>query len=271
MKLVTFIFLFLASSLAGRSQTLNKNLLLSRFPSLFTSEFVNNGNDGYISEWIATLDSTDVFADLTQKNHLYLDYLLHNYTNFDRDKLKNVQNDSIKLLNTFRNLLKRDSTFNEQMLVLSYWYLKSKGIGVEGYNAQKIKITKRELMDIASKFFFATEIAPDSSVHWKVCVGMNYYAYDTLTRKNPQIEAFCFMTVMENYYNPKYPFRERFKENASEIESNLKSHPFKERLAIARKSMFDDMTQSEELEKALIETYRGKSEQLPFELTDVRN
>lgn len=262
MRNILSVILLLTSTLATTAQILTSETLKDKYPTLFKT-FVYQEN---IFEWIAEQPENDIFSDLTKNNVLYLDYILNNYTSFDRKRIAVFKLDSTKLIQAFRKELRQDTGFNRNMQQLSYWYLKSKNITVSDYQSHKTDITTSQLMNIATRFFFATKIQPDNNIGWKVCIGQNTYADDKRNSTYPLIEAFCFMAIMDDIENAQY--YQQFKEYGSRISQQTKSLPESERLIAARDSMYKEMAGNSALKNALLNAYKNKADMLSFRLTD---
>ncbi|GAA3911904.1 hypothetical protein GO495_25735 [Chitinophaga oryziterrae] len=258
----TISALLLTSAITTNAQSLTSQVLKDKYPALFKT-FVYQGN---IFEWVAAQPENDIFNDLTSKNALYLDYILNNQTSFDRKKIAVFKYDSIQLIEAFRNELRQDTAFNRNMLQLSYWYLKSKHINVADYQSTKTDLTTDQLINIATRFFFATKIQPDNNVGWKVCIGQNAYADDKRNSTYPLIEAFCFMAIMNNIETAQY--YQHFEEYGITISQQTKYLPESERLIVARESMYKEMAGNSALKTALLNAYRNKADMLSFRLTD---
>jgi hypothetical protein len=71
---------------------------------------------------------------LTNNNTLYLDYILENYSSFERSKLVDYKNDIVRLKEVFIEELKKDSYFQKNINPLLYWYLNSKQRSGSGKN-----------------------------------------------------------------------------------------------------------------------------------------
>jgi hypothetical protein len=52
---------------------------------------------------------------LTNNNTLYLDYILENYSSFERSKLVDYKNDIVRLKEVFIEELKKDSYFQKNV------------------------------------------------------------------------------------------------------------------------------------------------------------
>jgi hypothetical protein len=256
------IILLLTSTITTNAQSLTSQVLKDKYPALFKTFIYQE----HIFEWVAEQPENDIFSDLTRENVLYLDYILTNYTSFDRKKIAVFKRDSTQLIQAFREELKQDTGFNRNMLQLSYWYLKSKNINVADYQSPRTELTTDQLINIATRFFFATKIQPDNNVGWKVCIGQNAYADDKRNSTYPLIEAFCFMVIMDNIENAQY--YQQFKEYGTKISQQTKYLPESERLIAARESMYKEMAGNSTLKNALLNAYRNKADMLSFRLTD---
>jgi hypothetical protein len=79
---------------------------------------------------------------LTNNNTLYLDYILENYSSFERSKLVDYKNDIVRLKEVFIEELKEDSYFQKNVNPLLYWYLNSKQRSGSGKNIGLLKKEK---------------------------------------------------------------------------------------------------------------------------------
>ena len=101
----------------GITQSIDSDELKSAYTSLF--QVLTMGEKG--KEFIAyfpnnQLNKSNIYANLTNENTLYLDYILENYSSVKRDKLEQYKNDSVKLREVFFKDLRNDNVL-EKILI----------------------------------------------------------------------------------------------------------------------------------------------------------
>lgn len=270
-KVLYLLIAFLCNSIVSNAQNFNHSQFVDNYPKLFQVTVEKSKDYSFVLIYPNNkLDTSDVFSDLTNNNTLYLDYILENYSSFERSKLDEYKNDPEKLKGVFIEELKKDSYFQKYVNPLLYWYLSSKQRLGSGKNLgllRKEKISKEQLFTTASKFFHAVMVKPDSSVYFKVCVGLNGFKGKSVTSEShPLVEAFCFMTVMDfaqiegvNYYRD-------FKLNVKKLSKEYLTLSSEQRLSLIREKMYQIMGNNEDLRKILLSEYERKKNILSFEL-----
>jgi hypothetical protein len=204
-------------------------------------------------------DKKNCFTNIVN-NKLYIDYLLKNYStapNYDDyDKIQ----DSITLQKEFIKNLKEDTTFNSVMTdLISKTAEKSK---------MKDSISMNKLLDIAVKFFAIYKLNDQGRYIGKVCVGMNLIK-QTEKVKMPQVEAFCFTAIFNNYQGEVFDLHNEFVNAMKELYKINLGTDNNEKLLRAQGAMFFLMRNNEILKKVLISEYEKNKENLPFILKEM--
>ena len=272
---LSFVFiLFSLFANAVFSQNLSSSDVLNYLPSIFVTKSANYSGKEYIFDQIDSLPPINIFADLTNSNMLYLDYIFNNYSNIDFNKLETFNPNVDMRHNHLVNMLINDSIFKKYFLELSFYYLNSKNIKIKDYLPHpKLQITSSQLLEIASKFFFAKEIREDSSVAWQICVGNNgYFNLSSSDQKNdmyPLVEGFCMMVIMENANDSVYNYYTDFRNNILKLQNEFSFlNDIKIKLENLRQRMYQIMSKNENLKTVLIREYKKKKSILNFELID---
>lgn len=270
-KVLYLLIVFIRNSIVSIAQNFNPSQFVEDYSKLFQVTVEKNKEYSFVLIFPNNkLDTSDVFSDLTNNNTLYLDYILENYSSFERSKLDDYKNDPERLKGVFIEELKKDSYFQKNVNPLLYWYLSSKQRLGSGKNIgllKKEKISKEQLFTTASKFFHAVMVKPDSSVYFKVCVGLNGFKGKPVTSEShPLVEAFCFMTVMDFAQKDGVNYYRDFKLNVKKISKEYLALSSEQRLTLIREKMYQIMGNNEDLRKILLSEYERKKNMLSFEL-----
>ena len=216
MRLPISAVAFLATSLVCQGQALDFQNIKQHYPTYF-SVYVGT-HEG--RNWFAPSPRTDVPADdplagLFNQNWLYVDYLLQNYRSSDASAIEKTLPDSAKAAALFAVQLRNDHRFEPLFKEQVAHFLAATGRSLTGYRPQpKLSLSTDSLMTIAAQFFYAMRERPDSSISWKVCVGMNGFMQDKRDDMQPLVEAFCFQAVFDQYDPEKPGYATDFLANA---------------------------------------------------------
>jgi len=268
MRLPISAVVFLAASLVCQGQALNFQNVKEQYPTYFN---VYVGTDQG-QHWFAPSPRTDVPADdplalLFNQNRLYVDYLLQNYRSSDAVAIEKVLPDSAKAAALFAVQLRNDRRFEKLFKEQVAHFLAATGRSLAAYQPQpKMSLSADSLMTIAAQFFYAMRERPDSSISWKVCVGMNGFMQDKHDDMQPLVEAFCFQAVF-NQYDPEKPgYATDFLANARQITRETRALHGEERLGMARRRMTALMKTNDALRTVLLGEYEKKKPMLNFTL-----
>lgn len=212
----------------------------------------------YLIKTINKIDTNSYFSDLVNNNKQYIDYLLTNFSdNSNYEKLIAI-NDTIKLQNEFIKLLEKDSVFNVVMDKLT-----KKISNKSNYTPDTISMDR--LLNTAVKYFSIIKINDDGYYVGKVCAGINGLKQTEKVRK-PQIEAFCFATILNNYQGEQFNMNNEFIKGIKELYKINLGVENEERLLRAQGAMYMFMRNNDHFKELLLVEYENKKEYLPFVL-----
>lgn len=251
--LILTIGLFTVSSF---SQT-NCNIE-TQYGKIFKIEKKKYGEKEYLLKTVNKIDTTSCFSELVNNNKQYIDYLRTHFSdNSNYEKLMSIS-DTIELQNEFIKSLERDSTFNEVMHTLT-----EKISDKSNYIPDTISMD--EMLNIAVKYFSIIKINEDGHYVGKVCTGINGLKQTEKERK-PQIEAFCFSTILNNYKAEQYNMYNEFVKGIKELYKINLGIESDDRLLRAQGAMYLFMRNNDKLNELLLSEYENKKEYLPFVL-----
>ncbi|KQC02637.1 hypothetical protein [Pedobacter sp. Hv1] len=187
-------------------------------------------------------------------------FILTNKSKF-LDQYEKLYPDTVKINNLYTQSLAADPLFMSYFSKLSLPFQNS--------NQKKMHIGLKELMLVASRFFYCESVKKDSTINAYVCVHLNGLK-NAFDKDYTLIEAFCFEAIFESYKPQPQPtpFVVNFKSYIKEAERKEK-HLFKDKavyLEKIRHYCFNKMAKDKELQKALLAYYQLNKNNLPFEL-----
>jgi len=259
MKRLALLLILFSSPIVVYSQSLTTENIKDQIPAIFKFNHID------------TLSPQSPLAEFINHNKLYVNHIVKNYSTVNYAQIKSLSNDK-NLDSLFSSALRKDSIFNAHFLESAYFYLKSTGVKILDYpNLEKITISKDQILNIASKFFYADEIR-GPQVSWKVCVGFNgsESSKNTVAREN-LIEAFCFMAVFKNLFNPDYTFEKSFSEKMGNINTQVQKEILANKkvdIDTIRNDMYGYMAKDKSLELAILNEYNNKKEMLNFVISN---
>lgn len=212
----------------------------------------------YLRKTINVLDSNSCFSDLVNNNGQYIDYLRTNFSDNSNYKELMEITDTIELQKEFINALKSDSTFNGVMNELTE-KITNKSQFIPD------TISMNGLLNIAVKYFSIIKINSDGYYVGKVCTGINGLKQTEKERK-PQVEAFCFTTILNNYQGEQFNMYGEFVKGIKELYRINLGIEYDDRLLRAQGAMYMFMRNNEKLKELLLLEYENKKEYLPFVL-----
>ena len=204
-------------------------------------------------------DSKHCFSELVNNNLMYINYLLTNFSSNANDEDLLKISDSVALKKEYILSLKEDSLFNSVMADLCAKTVEK--------SIPKDSISMDILMNIAVKYFTILDINEKDYYKGKVCAGLNAILQTEKIRQ-PQIEAFCFTSILKNYQNDEFNMYEEFVKAIKELYKVNLGVNREERLLRAQGGMFLLMKNNENLKKMLKSEYEKNKENLPFILKD---
>jgi hypothetical protein len=93
-KVLYLLIAFICNSIVSNAQNFNHSQFVDNYSKLFQVTVEKSKDYSFVLIYPNNkLDTSDVFSDLTNNNTLYLDYILENYSSFERSKLDEYKND----------------------------------------------------------------------------------------------------------------------------------------------------------------------------------
>ena len=229
--------------------------LKSAYAQIFKIEQKKYKSRTYHQRSVNKLPASHFLAKLVNSNQQYLHYLLSNFAKLDYKALKQTKNPK-QLQKLFITMLQQDEKFNQVMVKFASRALSK--------SAQKPDtITTGDLMNIAAKYFTIRKITAKDQYALKVCGGLNGIR-STEAKRSPQLEAFCFSTILKNYMNRQSGLGTEVIKNARKLYGVKLGVKKEERLLRAQGALFMLMYGNDLLKKLLLESYEAKKEYLPF-------
>lgn len=226
------------------------------YKDIFELQWKNYNGKEYLSREIHPLKLSSCFADFVNSNQMYLDYLLINYG--PKSKQFEAIKDSQKLQNQFIQTLKSDSEFNLIMIKIEQMLIQRE-------NFKPDTVSKSEMLNIASKFFYIHKLTKKGNFSGKICVGINGVK-EYAEQKKSHIEAFCFSAIIEDVKYNEFKIYNEFQYEFDTLKTIDTEIPNEIRLEKARELMFKTMEDNEKLEELLLSEYEKKKKLLPFYL-----
>ncbi|WP_199118168.1 hypothetical protein [Pedobacter sp. ASV28] len=207
-------------------------------------------------------DAPGVLGEGMRKYPRRFRFILVNRSKF-QNIYENLYPDTAQINRLYTQSLSADTSF--------MGYFSELSLPFQNPNYKKISIDTKELMLVASRFFYCESVKSDSTINAYVCVNLNGLR-NVFDKDYTLIEAFCFEAIFESFRRDGKPaqFMSNFKSYINEAEKNEKSI-FKDKLSYLekiRQYCFDQMANDTELKKALISYYQLHKSNLPFELLD---
>ncbi len=213
------------------------------------------GDREYLKKTVNTLEEDHQLSGLVNKNKLYLDYLLTNFSNQDNYQQLLALEDSCKLQEKYITSLKKDSLFNSALIRFSEKKLNP------AFVPDTVSID--EVLNVAVKFFYVKEITEEGNYKGKVCGGINGIS-TTLPERKPHLEAFSFAAVLQNLQEQEKDIYGEFITAVRELYKMDLGVDRDERLFRAQGAMFFLMRNNPRLKDLLLTEYEKKKEYLPF-------
>lgn len=233
-------------------------VIQNEYDKIFKIQRKKYGESEHLFKTVQQIDSTSCFGNLVNNNTTYIDYLKTHFSDNSNYKTLNAISDSVQLQKEFILSLKNDSVFNQAMNVLT-----EKITSPENYIPDTVSMN--ELLNIAVKFFHILKINDKDQYTVKMCTGYNEIR-NTERNRNPQIEAFCFSTLINNYQNEEYNLYEEMVKGVKEIYLINMGIDKADRLLRAQGAMYMYMRNSEVLKELIQVEYEKNKAYLPFVL-----
>lgn len=208
----------------------------------------------YLIKGTTETKSKKCFSDIV-KNTAYIIHLLNNFSSNANDSVLLRISDSLTLQKEYIKLLSKDTLFNRVMTDLI-----SKTIEMR---VPKDTVTMDKLLNIAVKYFSVFKINAQGQYVGFVCGGRNDIEKTEKVRR-PQLEAFCFSSITENYEGDQFNMYGEFVKALKELYKVNLGVNDNERLLRAQGAMFLLMRNNESLKKMLQFEYEKNKAWLPF-------
>ncbi len=229
------------------------------YHKIFKIEKRKYGETEYLIQTVNEIDSNSCFSGLVNNNREYIDYLRTHFSDDSNHEKLLAISDTIELQAEFIRSLENDSIFNREMEKLT-----KKITDISNYIPDTVSIN--ELLNIAVKYFLILEINEEGFYVGQVCTGINGLA-ETENERNPQVEAFCFSTIVNNYQGEQFNMYNEFVKGIKELYKIHLGIEDNERLLRAQGAMYMYMRNNETLKELLLFEYENKKEYLPFVLS----
>ena len=221
--------------------------ITQEYQKIFKIEKMKYGEREHLMKSVNKLKNNDCFSDLINNNVRYIDYLRTHFSdNSNYEKLIAIT-DTIELQKEFIISLQNDSTFNSVMNTLT-----EKITNKSQFIPDTISMD--ELLNIAVKYFFIMKINEEGYYAGKVCTGINGIEQTEKERK-PQIEAFCFATILNNYQGEQFTMYNELVNGIKELYKINLGIENEERLLRAQGAMYMFMRNNDNLKELLLFEY----------------
>jgi hypothetical protein len=128
--------------------------------------------------------------------------------------------------------------------------------------------TVDELMEVASKFFYCDEIAPDTSIQAHVCVGLNGVKEANWVKDYTLLEAFCYEGIFNDFDRENSQIWDSFvskKKTSCEL-FRMKITTLNQYLEHVKLDLFEKMKNDEILKRELLDYYELNKTNLAFKI-----
>ena len=214
------------------------------------------GDQEFLFKTINEIDKKSCFSELVNNNGQYIDYLLNHFSDKSNYEVLLDIDDTTELQNEFIKFLEKDSQFNNEMNKLA-----ARIMDKSNYIPDTISFD--ELLNIAVKYFSILKINKDGYYIGRVCTGINGLKQTEKERK-PQVEAFCFTTILNNYKGDQFSMYDEFVKGIGELYKINLGLDDDERILRAQGAMYMFMKNNDKLKELLMIEYENKKEYLPF-------
>jgi len=257
MKRLLLILTIGLSTVTSFSQTVCT--IENEYQHIFKIEKQKHRGLEYLVKTVNEIDTNSCFSDLINNNGQYIDYLRTNFSDNSNYATLMGISDTIELQNGFIKSLENDSLFNSEMNKLT-----KKITDKSNYIPDTISID--DLLNIAVKYFSIIKINEDGYYVGKVCAGINGLK-ETEKERTPQVEAFCFASILNNYQGEQYNMYNEFVKGIKELYKINLAIDSDARLLRAQGAMYMFMRNNEKLKELLLYEYENKKDYLPFVMT----
>ncbi len=259
-KVNLIIFIILVLVLYGYTEgILGINDIRKEYPKIFkVIKYEWKGKIFFRPEIEESVES-HLLGEFINDNRFYISFLLVNSFKNNLSELEAFKNDPLKLKSEFIKCLKQDTHFTPLFERYALNFLIAKGLKIQNIKKEQEEISIDDVINIAVKFFYLPRILKDGRYVKKICVGINGLKETEKLRK-PHIEAFCFLSIMNNIEK----ISPIFIEEVNKIKKLNLGIDDNERLLRAQGAIYLAMSRNESLKNILKEEYTKRKEYLPF-------
>ena len=128
--------------------------------------------------------------------------------------------------------------------------------------------SKRELVEVASRFFYCDKVNPDSSVQAHVCIGLNGQRESNWQKDYTLLEAFCYEAIFSDFDQETSPIDLAFTQNKAKVcQKNLPHFSSDDAYLIkVREDLYRKMFKDKRLQKSLMNYYHLHQDDVAFRL-----
>lgn len=260
-----FLSLLLISSINTFGQTKSWNTIkLSKYFQLRCTQHKLKweGRDTLLLSVYPTLtmNGTGHISDAFRNYKRRFEYLLQNKTSF-KGNYDFLYPDTVRINKLYLDTLSRNNLFIK--------YLNQTLVPFKEKTPANLTYSRKELLDIASRFFYCEKVMPDTSIYWRVCIGLNGIRDVKWKKDYTLLEAFCFEAIF-NYLTDqtKAGFMDNFISHTKELKSKFVAENGNTNglLEYVRINTFDRMASDEILAERLFEYYDLNKNNLSFRI-----
>ena len=252
--LLTTLFVLITNALGQRSCNIQEH-----YGSFISASVFKLENRSILVKQLNRVDSSLCYSKLVNTNASYIDYLLTHFSSSSYDDELAAESDSVRRQSLLLRHLQQDSMFNKVMAELADKSL-SKTIA-------KDTVSMDQMLNIAVKYFTIIAINEKGAYVGKICTGTNAIEGTEKTRK-PQLEAFCFSSILENYQSEQFNMLQEFTKAIKDVYTINLGLDQSERLLRAQGAIFLLMKHSNVLTNMLRAEYEKRRDVLPFVLIE---
>ncbi len=229
--------------------------IVKEYQKIFKIEKRQSGKREFLFKTVNKIDVNSCFSNLVNNNTMYISYLRTHFSdNSNYEKLMTI-NDSILLQKEFVKSLQKDKKFNNKLT-------KNR---LNQFSSTLDTVSMNELLNIAIKYFSIIKVNNNGRYSGKVCAGINGIKMTEKERK-PQVEAFCFSTILNNYQGRKFNMYNEFVNGIKELYKINLGVDKEDNLIRAQGAMYMFMRNNKTLKELLLYEYEKKKKYLPFVL-----
>lgn len=246
----SFLWLFIAGVAMAGCGNAGQNTIRNTVPfaDLFTIRVDTAGGETYLNSGPDSMPGDPLLNARCTALWYYQLYLFQNYAKvFDEDQqLLAILPDTVAMRNKFHALLDADTVFRKL-------YMRS----IDHVDVAPLPIDSA--LGITAHFFYLHRMNGKPTEH--ICTGINKVKEMSNSIDHPQHAAFCYMAIREM----EDPFA-LFGQATEPFKTELKANPSDERLKEMQHAVYETLSRSPELRKALLDTYEQKAQYLNFKL-----